>query len=305
MASSDQHLLHFVLFPRLAQGHQIPMIDLGRLLAQGGVVFTIITTPINAAKFRTTIDRAVEAGLWINLLEVPFPSSEAGLPQGCDSMDALPSQVLMKNLLLGIQLLQQPVEQLFDEMQPRPSCIIADTRVVWSLHTANKLGIPRVVFDGNSCFSLLCTENILATNIHETVSESETFAVLGLPDRIELTKAQLRNGIKMLNGSDLLRLGIREAEVKRRGILIRGWAPQVLILYHPATGGFLTHCGWNSTLEAVTAGIPTETWPMFTEQLYNEGFIVQVAKIGVSLGSKVPIRWGNQRRLALPSRGKK
>ncbi|GLT92263.1 hypothetical protein SLE2022_101090 [Rubroshorea leprosula] len=169
MASSDQSLLHFVLLPRLAQGHQIPLIDLGRLLAQRGVVVTIITTPNNAAKFRTTIDRAVELGLWINLLEVPFPSSEAGLPERCDSMDALPSQVLTKDLLLGIQLHQQRVEQLLDEMQPRSSCIIADTRVVWSLHTANKSGIPRVVFDGTSCFSLLCTENILATNIQETV----------------------------------------------------------------------------------------------------------------------------------------
>ncbi|GLT57827.1 hypothetical protein SLA2020_307720 [Shorea laevis] len=156
------------------------------------------------------------------------------------------------------------------------------------------------MFDGTSCFSLLCTKNILAANIHETVSESETFAVPGLPDRIELTKAQLPNGVKMLKGSDLLRLGIREAELKGRGILIRGWAPQVLILYHPAIGGFLTHCGWNSTLEAVITGIPTKTWPMFAEQFYNERFIVQVAKIGVSLGSKISIRWRNRRRLALP-----
>ncbi|GKV30442.1 hypothetical protein SLEP1_g39250 [Rubroshorea leprosula] len=95
MASSDQSLLHFVLLPRLAQGHQIPIIDLGRLLAQRGVVVTIITTPINAAKFRTTIDRAVEPGLWINLLEVPFPPSEAGLPERCDSMDALPRKRLL------------------------------------------------------------------------------------------------------------------------------------------------------------------------------------------------------------------
>ncbi|XP_022141883.1 anthocyanidin 3-O-glucosyltransferase 2-like [Momordica charantia] len=48
-----------------------------------------------------------------------------------------------------------------------------------------------------------------------------------------------------------------------------GWAPQVEILAHPATGGFISHCGWNSTLESVWHGVPMATWPMYAEQQFN------------------------------------
>nr|AYA22038.1 UFGT6 [Fagopyrum tataricum] len=70
-----------------------------------------------------------------------------------------------------------------------------------------------------------------------------------------------------------------------KGLIIRGWAPQVLILEHQAIGGFLTHCGWNSILEGVCGGVPFITWPMFAEQFYNEKLVTQVLRIGVCVGN--------------------
>ncbi|XP_071722208.1 scopoletin glucosyltransferase-like [Rutidosis leptorrhynchoides] len=77
-----------------------------------------------------------------------------------------------------------------------------------------------------------------------------------------------------------------ESRIRNKGLIIRGWAPQALILDHEATGGFVTHCGWNSILEAVAAGVPMVTWPVAAEQFYNEKLVTQVLKIGVDIGVK-------------------
>ncbi|KAF8041581.1 hypothetical protein BT93_A0237 [Corymbia citriodora subsp. variegata] len=67
------------------------------------------------------------------------------------------------------------------------------------------------------------------------------------------------------------------AEVLPEGFLDRtasvgkviGWAPQAAVLAHPAIGGFVSHCGWNSTLESVWYGVAVATWPIYAEQQFN------------------------------------
>ncbi|KAJ4831000.1 hypothetical protein Tsubulata_036326 [Turnera subulata] len=85
------------------------------------------------------------------------------------------------------------------------------------------------------------------------------------------------------DGKDWLPEGFEE-RIEGRGLVIRGWAPQLLILEHAAIGGFVTHCGWNSTLEGITAGVPMVTWPLELDQFYNEKLVTQVLKIGVTIG---------------------
>ncbi|KAF5444355.1 hypothetical protein F2P56_036840 [Juglans regia] len=82
-----------------------------------------------------------------------------------------------------------------------------------------------------------------------------------------------------------------EKRVEGKGLIIRGWAPQLLILDHEAVGGFVTHCGWNSTLEGVVAGVPMVTWPVSAEQFYNEKLVTQILKIGVGVGAQQWVRF--------------
>ncbi|KAK4340214.1 hypothetical protein RND71_041676 [Anisodus tanguticus] len=79
-----------------------------------------------------------------------------------------------------------------------------------------------------------------------------------------------------------------EERIKEKGLIIRGWAPQVLILDHKAIGAFVTHCGWNSTLEGISAVLPMVTWPVFAEQFFNEKLVTEVLRTGVGVGS---VKW--------------
>jgi hydroquinone glucosyltransferase len=70
------------------------------------------------------------------------------------------------------------------------------------------------------------------------------------------------------------------ARTKETGLLVPSWAPQTQVLAHRATGGFLTHCGWNSVLESLVHGVPMVAWPLFAEQRQNA---VMLADVGVAV----------------------
>ncbi|KAL5546036.1 hypothetical protein UlMin_005723 [Ulmus minor] len=418
---SNLNQLHFVLIPLMSPGHLIPMMDMAKLLAQHGMFVTIVTTPINASKFNSVIERETKSGFRIQILTLPFPSEEFGLPEGCESFDKLPKRDLIKNFFQATGALQQPFEKLLQNLQPPASCLVSGKNLGWTVETSRKLNIPRFFFDGMGCFSFSCSHNLETSRVHEGVSGSESFVIPGLPHRVELTKAKLpeylnprtgdlaavRNklradevvadgilvntfeeleeeyvkeykrvkgnkvwcigpvsscnklkfdlvergemasidvndclkwldlwepssvvfaclgsivGLKpwqlkeiglgleasnkpfiwVIRGeqSEVLEEGFKE-RTKERGLVIQGWAPQLLILSHPAIGGFLTHCGWNSTLEGISAGVPLLTCPLFAEQFFNENLVVDVLGIGAKVGVEAAVTWGLEEKSGL------
>ena len=408
---------HFVLVPLMAQGHTIPMIDLARLLAQRDAQVTFITTPFNASRIRTTIDRVHDSGLPIKFVELPFPCKELDLPEGCENLDVVPSTELAHNFFDGLRLLAKPLETYLRQLPSPPSCMIVDFCHPWTREVAHNLQIPRLTFFSMCCFTLLCIHNVSHYKVFDNITdEHEAYAVPGLTHKILVTKAQApewfsapgwekfakevkdaqlaADGIVVntfddlepsyindyqkamgkkvwavgpfslynkdltdmvvrgnktsidanrcmswlnarepksvvyvsfgtltfVGASQLMEVGLGleasshpfvwviknnemsheveewlskgfEERTQSRGFIIKGWAPQVMILSHPAIGGFMTHCGWNSTLEGVSAGVPMITWPHFGDQFLNERMIVDVLGIGVSIRVVSPTRW--------------
>ncbi|KAK8561969.1 hypothetical protein V6N13_148895 [Hibiscus sabdariffa] len=370
---------HFVLFPFMAQGHLLPMVDIGRLLAQRGVIVTIVTTPHNAGRVQKSIGQSIESRHPIRLVQLRFPGKELGFPEGVENVDMVHSMEDFRRFFIAANKMEEAVEKLFEKLTPRPNCIVSDICLYYTHTIATRFKVTRIHFNGFCCFCILCLYNIHSSKILENIaSDSEYFTVPGLTQKVEFTKAQLPGlgdeswkeiivpfieadqasyGIvintfeelesdfvkeyKKESGSviyaclgsistvkcpELIELGLGleasnkpfiwvlrgnnttlnevekwmeedgfEERTQGRGLVVKGWAPQVLILSHPAIRGFLTHCGWNSTIEGISAGVPLITLPLLADQFSNEKLAVQVLKIGVSLGIEKPTNIGDEK----------
>ncbi|RVW60753.1 7-deoxyloganetic acid glucosyltransferase [Vitis vinifera] len=105
---------------------------------------------------------------------------------------------------------------------------------------------------------------------HGLVNSGSRFLWVIRPDAVVGKDEERQTPAELLEGT------------KDRGYVV-GWAPQEEVLQHPAVGGFLTHSGWNSTLESIIAGLPMICWPYFADQQINSRFVSHVWKLGMDM----------------------
>ncbi|CBI15052.3 hypothetical protein VitviT2T_026343 [Vitis vinifera] len=167
---------HFVLFPFMSQGHTIPILHLARLLHRRLLSVTVLTTPANSPSIRSSL-----LDTTISVVDLPFPVNIPGVPPGIESTDKLPSMSFFVPFVTATKLIQPHFEQVIASL-PTVHCIISDGFLGWTQQSADKLGIPRVLFYGMSNYAMTLSSIMLREKPHAMVSSvDEVFSVPGLP----------------------------------------------------------------------------------------------------------------------------
>ncbi|CAN0925632.1 UDP-glycosyltransferase 74B1 [Linum grandiflorum] len=120
----------------------------------------------------------------------------------------------------------------------------------------------------------------------------ESVAFISFGSMVSLTEKQTaeiaagleESGVDFLwvvRDSELTKLPDRFRDPSNSKGLIVSWCNQLEMLAHRATGCFVTHCGWNSTLEGLSLGVPMVAMPQWTDQVTNAKYIEDVWKVGV------------------------
>ncbi|KAK1265176.1 UDP-glycosyltransferase 73D1 [Acorus gramineus] len=229
--------LHFLLLPFMAPGHMLPMSDIAVLLARRGASVTLITTPLNAARLRPTLS---PHHTLISLVALPFPPApDSGLPDGCESFDALPSRDHELAFFRATESLLAPtLRHLRARGRAPPSCVIADGFLPWAREIAREFRAPRLVFHGCACFATLCFYNLIAHGALARVGHERERRIFvpGMPHEVEITEEQLQVDDMRL---DDLRVEMWEAGETADGVVVNSFEElerEYLDVYREATG---------------------------------------------------------------------
>uniref|UniRef100_A0A453N3D5 Uncharacterized protein n=1 Tax=Aegilops tauschii subsp. strangulata TaxID=200361 RepID=A0A453N3D5_AEGTS len=291
--------LHILFLPFFAPGHLIPVVDMAAIFSARGARCTILTTPVNADIIRPAVDRANDS----DCHGTDFHPSRAAAPRALRPVHGCqPPRRRRVRQLLQLRSFGEVLNS-FHELEPDYVEHFRTTlgRRAWlvgPVALASKDMAKRGRPDNTEAH---VTEGCLRWMDRKPAGSVVyvsfgTFTSFSPAELRELARGLDLSGKDFVwvissgtgtDGSEWMPEGFAELMARGdRGFIIRGWAPQTLILNHHALGGFMTHCGWNSALEAVSAGVPMVTWPRYADQFYNEKLIVEVLKVGVSIGAK-------------------
>lgn len=249
---AEPQRLHVVFFPLMAAGHMIPTLDIAKLFAAHHVKATIVTTPLNAPTFTKALQKTYKnSSSPINVEIIPFPSKEAGLPEGIENFDQFTSDEMTVKLIKAGELLKVPLEQVIEKY--KPNCLVADMLFPFATDVAAKFNIPRLVFHGTNYFAQCVTHAMLKYAPYKTVSsDDEEFVIPHLPHEIKFTKCQLpemmRGQVETQFAKEWIELFNRamEAEEKSYGVIVNSFyelEPEYADFYREVIGRRAWHIG--------------------------------------------------------------
>ncbi|XP_008808465.2 crocetin glucosyltransferase 3-like [Phoenix dactylifera] len=193
---------HIVMFPLMAQGHIIPFLALAKLIEQRnpGYTITIVNTPLNIQNIRTSLPPNSN----ILLKELPFRSSDHGLPPNTENADSLPPREISK-LVRASETLQPHFEHFISDIIQKdghpPLCIIADVFVAWTVGIAKKLGIFHVTFTTCGACGTAAYMSLYLHLPHRHTDSSE-IRLPGFPEAFRLHRSQMPEYLRGADGTE-------------------------------------------------------------------------------------------------------
>ncbi|KAF7843560.1 UDP-glycosyltransferase 90A1-like [Senna tora] len=159
---ADSSQPHVLLFPFMSKGHTIPLLHFARLLLRRHVTLTLITTPAN----RPFISHSLRHHPAAAVIDIPFPTDVPGIPAGVESTDQLPSMSLFSKFAAATARMQPHLERVLATLPlPRVSLMVSDGFLWWTLQSASKFDIPRLVYYGMSCHANALTREAFVSGV--------------------------------------------------------------------------------------------------------------------------------------------
>ncbi|PON76427.1 UDP-glucuronosyl/UDP-glucosyltransferase [Parasponia andersonii] len=224
MAPRPSTVPQVVIFPFMAQGHTLPLLDLSKALSSKQINVTIITTPSNAKSILDHVSKHPN----IRLIELPFPTSDS-VPRGCENTSQLPSMEYHAPFLMATKRLRNPFEQVLNDMkesQCLPLCVVSDFFLGFTQPVCQSFGIPRLVFHGMGVLPMAICK---ASWVHKPNPDPDSghIDLSGLKLPFILTASDLPH--EVVNSSDLndpmsqFLEEVGEADVNSWGVIVNSF----------------------------------------------------------------------------------
>ncbi|ONI13678.1 hypothetical protein PRUPE_4G237300 [Prunus persica] len=259
---------HAVCIPFPAQSHIKAMLKFAKLLHHRGFHITFVNTEFNHKRFLKTLGSNS-----LDAIPDSLPDSNEDTTQDV----TLLCESVRKNLLAPFHTLLAKLNNDAIETSTNPpvTCIVSDGFLsTFTITAAEEIGAPIVMFYTVAACSFMGCKQFCAVvekglaplkvvyvnfgSIAVMSHDTRTACGVWLPF-FWVIRPDLVIGESAILPPEFV------AETKERS-LIAGWCPQEQVLNHPSVGGFLTHSGWNSAVESLTAGVPMLCWPFFADQ---------------------------------------
>ncbi|GLJ07743.1 hypothetical protein SUGI_0073450 [Cryptomeria japonica] len=252
--------LCIVAVPFPALDHTIPLLDFSKILASHGLTISCVTTTANLPRLQYQLAQAISSGLDIRLPVLPMPTVE-DLAVGIDSFEQLPIEQCGLIVELVIKFEHSFNIWLEDHQVGMEVlvCVMHDMLLGWNMET---------FLSEEQSKALVCGVEASGQPFIWAIKVSPKMEPRSSDTSLDLPRTYLPKGF--------------HEHMKNRGLVIWGWAPQILILSHPSVDAFMSHYRWNSMVENVSLRVLLITWPMYAYQHFN-------SKLAVKLGIRIQV----------------